>query len=179
MSSGVQPDPFKRVIDLIYELAAKKSWLREECGWVLQEALEMLKCSSDDSHYAQVIIDKLQSASLSKTPEGLALWVIAQSKYPDLEVPKHIWHNEDPLHRKERSAIARILKETSTKDDLRDGGEKPIGKGSWSSKLHFAWEVVLGALLDTSQNRPKRLSFSDLWVEAVDSKLLASWYSIC
>ena len=176
MSSGAQSDQWERVINLVYELANKKSWLREECGWVLQEALEQLKSSSDGSNYAQVIIDKLQSASLSKTPEGLALWVIAQSNFPDIDFPKHIWHNEDPLHRKERSALARILKETSTKDDLRDGGEKPIGTGTWSSKLHFAWEVVLGALLDTNQNHLKRLSFSDLWVEAVDSKLLVSWY---
>ena len=164
------------MINLIYELAKKKSWLREECGWVLEEALQKLKSLSDGSNYAQVIIDKLQSTSLSKTPEGLVLWVIAQSKFPDLELPKHIWHNEDPLHRKERSTLARILKETSTKEDLRDGGEKPIGTGTWSSKLHFAWEVILGALLDTNQNRLKRLSFSDLWVEAVDSKVLLSRY---
>ena len=164
------------MINLIYELANKKSWLREECGWVLHEALEKLESSSDGSNYAQVIIDKLQSASLSKTPEGLALWVIAQSRFPGIDFPKHIWHNKDPLHRKERSALARVLKETSTKDGLGDSGEKTIGTGTWSSKLHFAWEIILGAVLDTNRNHPKRLTFSDLWVETVDSKICLSWH---
>ena len=163
-------EQWERVIGLVYELAMKKAWLREECGWVLREALLLLKPCANVFKHAQIVIDKLSASGLAKTPEGLALWVTAQFIYPDIQLPKHVWHHEDPLHRRERSNLARTLKEIYHRDGIKDTTKQTAEKGMWSSRIHFAWDVVFEALLDSSQNALKRLKFPDLWTEAVDGK---------
>ena len=171
IKSGVLSSPkspsssWEQLLDLVFDLAKKKSWLREECGWVLYAALKDQSTMTVDN--VQLLLDKLHSSGLTKTPEGVALWVLIQSMYPDVQLPKHVWHHGNPLHRKEKAPLARILKETSSKDDLKDSDQKDAQRGTWFHKLHFAWEVVFGALLKTHS---KQLTFSELWTEAVDSK---------
>lgn len=171
--SSKSPNEYsEQLLDLIFDLAKKKSWLREECGWVLYAALKGPSTMTAD--HAQVFIDKLHSSGLTKTPEGVALWVLIQSAYPNVRLPKHVWHHGDPLNRKEKASLARILKETSSKDDRKDSNQKDAQRGTWFHKLHFAWEVVFKAILTAES---KRLTFSELWIEAVDSKLSELYYS--
>ncbi|MCJ1249248.1 DNA-directed DNA polymerase [Trapelia coarctata] len=158
-----------QLLDLIFDLAKKKSWLRKECGWVLYTALKSQ--STMTAEYAQVAIDKLHSSTLARTPEGVALWVLIQSAYPDVQLPKHVWHHGNPLHRKEKAPLAKILKETSSKDDPKEPTQKDAERGTWFHKLHFAWEVVFGALLKA---RSKQLTFAELWTEAIDNGLFSS-----
>ena len=155
------------MLNLIFELAKKKSWLREECGWVLCAALN--DSNTMNTTYVEVLFEKLHLSGLAKTPEGVGLWIAAMQAYPNVKYPKHVWHHGDPLHRKERTSLARILKETSTNHDTEGTPKKTSQRGSWTSRLHFSWDVVFKALL---QERPKQLAFSDLWTEAVDSELL-------
>ena len=171
-SSRSPDDHWDQLLDLIFDLAKKKSWLREECGWVLFAAFKGQ--STMTAEYAQVLTGKLHSSGLAKTPEGVALWVLIQSAYPDIELPKHVWHHGNPLHRKERVPLARILRETSSKDDSNDPKEKDAERSTWFHKLHFAWAVVFEALIT---NQPKQLTFAELWIEAVDSKLFELYCS--
>jgi len=171
--SSKSPDElWEQLLDLVFDLAKKKSWLREECGWVLYAALKGLSTMMAD--YAQVLVDKLHSSGLTKTPEGVALWVLIQSAYPSVRLPKHVWRHGNPLNRKEKASLARILKETSSKDDLKDSNQKDTQRGTWLHKLHFAWEVVFEALLTAGSTQ---LTFSELWTEAVDSKLSELYHS--
>ncbi|MCJ1384303.1 DNA-directed DNA polymerase [Xylographa soralifera] len=167
------PEPpvaqWERVLDIIFELAKKKSWLREECGWVLCAALKDLHIM--DPIYIEVLFEKLHSTGLTKTPEGVGLWITAQQAYPDIKYPKHVWHHGNPLHRKETASLARILKETSTHHAAEGTAKKTSQRGTWTSRLHFSWDVVFKALL---LDRPKQLAFSDLWTEAVDNGLFAA-----
>lgn len=79
---------------------------------------------------------------------------------------------------KEKSNLAKVLKEASiASSDKGDAEGNVPQKGSWNFKVHFAWPVVLSALLkDHSKSgqvhKPisKRLDFKDFWNEAVDSK---------
>ncbi|MCJ1281727.1 DNA-directed DNA polymerase [Xylographa opegraphella] len=167
------PEPslahWKRVLDLIFDLAKKKSWLREECGWVLCAALK--DSHTINSTYVEVLFQRLDSAGLTKTPEGVGLWITAQQAYPDSKYPKHVWHHGNPLHRKEKASLARILKETSTNHDTDGKAKKTSQRGTWTSRLHFSWDIVFQALL---KDHPKQLAFSDLWIEAVDNGLFAA-----
>jgi len=126
------------------------------------------------TEYAQVLIDKLHSSGLTKTPEGVALWILIQSAYSDVQLPKHVWHHGNPLHRKEKAQLAKILKETSLKDDLKECNQKHAERGTWFPKLHFAWEVAFEALLKAQS---KQLRFAELWTEAVESKLCGLYCS--
>ncbi|MCJ1405050.1 DNA-directed DNA polymerase [Xylographa trunciseda] len=160
---------WERVLDLIFELARKKSWLREECGWVLCAALK--GPPTMDPALVEVLFEKLHSNGLTKTPEGVGLWITAQRTYSDVKYPKHVWHHGNPLHRKENASLARVLKESSTNHDSKGTAKKTLQRGNWTSRLHFSWDVVFEALL---QDRPKQLAFSDLWNEAVDNGLFAA-----
>ena len=122
-----------------------------------------------DSAHVEVLFERLDSTGLTKTPEGVGLWITAQQAYPNVKYPKHVWHHGSPLHRKEKATLAHILKETSTSHDPNGTAKKALQRGTWTSRLHFCWEIVFQALLEDG---PKQQAFSDLWTEAVDSKSL-------
>jgi DNA polymerase phi len=113
--------------------------------------------------HAKTLINMLHLNGLAKTPEGVALWLVVQSNYPGIQLPKHVWHHGNPLHRKEKVSLARVLRETTPKDDTKDS----VQRGNWVPKLHFAWEVVFEALPMT---RSEKTNFADLWAEVVDSE---------
>ncbi len=171
--SDVNEDMWAQILDMICELAKKKPWLREECGFVLFNAIKVVH--DKDSKYAQMIIERLKSKGLAKTPEGIAVWVVAKAECPTLQFPRHVWKHDDPLDRKEKSAVARILNEGTIAETVQDGVEaKATQKGAWSTKFHFAWDVILARLLHVSlQKEPKAsktMSFAEFWEESVDSK---------
>lgn len=88
---------------------------------------------------------------------------------------------------KEKTSLAKVLKEASTANNDKSNVEGNIPqKGSWNFKVHFAWPVVLAALLkDQSRsgqvhtNTSKRLDFKDFWNEAVDSKRDSLYHIRC
>jgi len=165
-----------QVIDIIYDLAKKKPWLREECGFILFNAVPALE--GQDSYYAQSIIDKLQSSGFSKTPEGVAIWLAIHSRHESVDLPRGVWHHQDPLNRKGLSKLARVLNEAPIADPAHNGAEaNPPKKGTWTTKLHFAWEVALSCLLNLrsparrkDDKHSKRIAIADFWLECVDSK---------
>lgn len=158
----------------MYNLAKKKTWLREECGWVLVGSLQSLSKETHGIEYARILLDKLHTSGLAKTPEGVAIWIAASRAFPKVQKPKGVWHHDDPLNRKESSKLALILKEASAAEGPTKGNEKVAQKGTWTPKVHFAWSTVLSTLLDigaaTAASRSKRLTFANMWVDAVDSK---------
>lgn len=163
---------WEQVLDIIYEVAKKKPWLREECGWILYGAVQLLDRQNCDPNYARLMIDRLCSNGLAKTPEGLSLWLSIKSSFPTVNLPKGIWRQEDPLDIKERLALAKVLKEASEPTESRNGAEGNHQKGMWNSKLHFAWDIILAHFFERQYRDPskpsKRLNFHNFWVDVVD-----------
>ena len=154
-------------------MAKKKPWLREECGFILFNSIQILK--GKDLKYAQLIIDKLLAKGLSKTPQGVAIWIKVQAEFPSVGLPSGVWHHEDPLNRKEKSRLAKILMESPAATSLQNGIEsESSGKGTWTTKLQFVWDVILAELLDIQsqglQRNAKRTKFAEFWEDCVDSK---------
>jgi DNA polymerase phi len=135
---------------------------------VLHGSLGVLNYHDNGLKYAQHLVDKLQSNGLSKTPEGVAIWITARTLYPDIQVPTHTWHNDDPLNPKEKATLAKILMETTTNQADKNGPDQTIQRGMWSSRLHFAWAVVFESILTP---QPKRVKFAALWAEVIEGKL--------
>lgn len=163
-------------MESIFALAKKKSWLREECGWIIYEATQLLDSQTAAPIYAQLVIDHLHSNGLAKTPEGVAIWLSIQSAFPRVKLPKGIWHGDNPLHANEARGLAKVLKEVSHSKESESGGEGSNERGMWYSNLHFVWDVVLADLIQKKSSlangqskTSKQLTFVDFWTEVVDS----------
>ena len=173
---SINVEAWSSVLDIAYDLAKKKPWLKEDCGFILFNCVQILK--GKDPKYAQLIIDKLHANGLSKTPQGLAIWIAAQAEFPSIDFPKGVWHHKDPLNRKDRSQLTKTLMEAPTINLPQDGNESEItAKGAWNTRLQFAWDVILAELLDIrpqglqkNTKHAKRLKFAEFWEECIDSK---------
>ena len=169
-------EAWSNILDILCDLAKKKAWLREECGFVLFNSIQILK--SKDSKYVQLMVNKMLANGFAKTSQGAAIWIGVQAMFPSIELPRGVWHHEDPLSRKETSKLAKILVETPGAKSTQDEPEpEATSKGTWTTKLPFAWDVVLAELLDVQPNRQqknvksaKRTKFTGFWKDAIDSK---------
>lgn len=164
-----------RILDIVYEAARKKPWLREECGWILYGAVQKLSEREGCLTFIQILIDKLCQSGLAKTPEGIAIWLKVQAECPKAELPDGVWRKNKPLHPKEKSKLARILKEAPTGSRSEDHRERVLQKGNWSPKIHFVWNVILselihGRLANGSSIDTRITAFADFWQEAVDGQ---------
>ena len=157
---------------MILQLAKKKLWLREECGWILYCAIQGVGRGGYDSKLVQQIIDKTRDNGIIKTPEGIALWIVTSSEFPQVELPPGIWLNENPMHRKEKAKLAAILKDTSSTSLNHNGSDSNLFQnGVWTPKLHFAWDVVIGHLFGMqSLESSEDLDLLSFWDECVDSR---------
>ncbi len=169
-------EAWSNILDIIYDLAKKKPWLREECGFILFNSIQILK--DKDSKYAQLIIDKMLANGLCKTSQGVAIWIRVHTAFPSIDMPHGVWHHEDPLYREKNPRIVKILMEIPAATSPKDGrGSETTAKSAWATKLPFAWDVILAELLNTQHRHPhkntksaKRIKFADFWEQCIDSK---------
>lgn len=166
-----------KVLNLVLELAQKKPWLREECGWIIYRCVYDLSSRKADAKYVEAAVDRLCSHDLARSPEGVAIWLAARDMFPTANLPSKVWKHDDPLDPKERNSLAKIMKESSAE---QSEGENKGNKSSgvWNSKLHFAWDAVLSRTSDggakSKSSKHTRVSFSEFWLEVVDNGLFAS-----
>ncbi len=175
-TSGADPECWTSVLDYIFTLAHNVPWLRDECGVVLCDAIRQLSGHANSLKEIDSVIQRLCSANLAKTPEGVAIWLTAMAVAPDLTFPKNIWRKEDPLCVKERTSLAKIMKEDYAKST--ENGEPKIKSGSSQPKLKEAWDIVLASAIQKCESKARKGSdkadFGKFWKEVVDSK---SFYS--
>jgi DNA polymerase phi len=106
----------------------------------------------------------------------------AKDEFPKAGFPAKVWKHDDPLDSRERNQLAKVMKDSSAPDpEDRENGNNAKSSGVWNSKLHFAWEAVLGRVSDVPKNEMSkssskdsgsRLSFADFWADLVDSKYI-------
>ncbi|KAL8715990.1 MAG: hypothetical protein Q9220_000657 [cf. Caloplaca sp. 1 TL-2023] len=166
-----------KVLDIIYEAPKKKIWLREECGYILYGSVQTLLAENRDPDFAQTLINKLCDYDLTKTAEGVAIWLKIRTDFPEVTLPRDQWRKENPLHRKEKSRLARILKESSS-NGTNETDQEVSSKGSWTPKIHFAWNVILTELIreksaEVHKQTKNNIRLEEFWNEAVDEHLFA------
>jgi DNA polymerase phi len=180
-SETAQLEQWPIVLDRIYKIAQNIPWLREECGMMLCDFVKTLAASkSEPDSYVSKMLESLDSHELSKTPEGIAIWITIKSRFSDLELPQKIWKKNDPLCTKERSAFVKAMTESVAQEpvDPESNGKGTNGKnkksqapkvktGTWQPKPNFAWDLVLQEAIKTF---PKASKFQQFWLELVDSK---------
>ncbi|KAJ9648911.1 DNA-directed DNA polymerase [Coniosporium tulheliwenetii] len=169
------------VLDLIGNLALFTPWLREECGKILYEFAESLNADEHGQRRARDLMHALKTNKLEKTPEGVAVWLSVRNRLPDSVLPEDVWHKKDPLCTKERRSLAKVMKgDLTSATDHDDGEKKPVKSGASQSHLHFAWLVVINAVIQKySKHKGGSAStdvseFSKFWDVVIDDNLFSS-----
>ncbi|KAL1311536.1 hypothetical protein AAFC00_001656 [Neodothiora populina] len=164
---------WEKVLDYICQLASETLWLRRECGMTLFESLSTLaSIKGFDIQYANTVLAKLHQHKLLKTPEGLATWLTATALFPAIDLPKGVWHHNDPLNGKERSVVAKVLRNNSSPAEDESGNTKNTGAAQTTPS--FAWQVVLNKLYERRAGEKGHEDVDKFWVEAVDNGLFSS-----
>ena len=177
--SGLNTHAWEEILDLIFELARNKAWIREQCGWILYNAIQCLNEQSNGTIYAEVLTQRLVAVDLARSLEGIAIWLGVQLTFPGANLPPQVWRQENPLHRKEISTLARILKESSGAQPLQaEPNNKVAPNTAWSPNLHFAWDVIMASIFKRKDLDHGKFShsirFEDFWGQAVNG----AWLSI-
>jgi DNA polymerase phi len=159
-------------------MARDVPWLREECGMVLVEAVRSLKGHSQYQECAEEVLSRLTTFKLVSTPEGVAIWLTIQTSYPKV-LPEGTWHGKDPLSKKERPRLAKILKGNFT-GESENGTEEATKSGTTNPNPSFTWDLAFLEMLHRdgqsngdAKNKP---DFPQFWIDTVDSKFLAVFY---
>ena len=143
---------------------------------VLIGAVESLKGQTKYQKCAEEIMERLRVFKLVSTPEGVAIWLTVQTSYEQV-LPEGIWYEKDPLSKKERIRLAKILKENFHNDSEKGIGEATKAAGA-NPNPSFTWDLVLSKLLRRDEQKrsegKEKLEFPQFWVDAVDSKVTAS-----
>jgi DNA polymerase phi len=162
-----------RVLDHVYGLARDIPWLREECGLIICEAIR----AAIPEDWARETIQQLSSYQLANTPEGVAIWLTARQSSEDI-LPDNVWYKKDPLSKKERNRLARVLKE-DFQSRVHSEAQEKVKSASISHSPTFAWDVVIGEVLRRDERSSKKhrdeskLDFPQFWLDTVDGEFAA------
>lgn len=154
------------VLDKLLDLSSKKSWAREECGWVIMEALEQM-----DQDKAELTLNKLCDFGLGLSPEGVSIWLRARDKFPKMKFPSRPWgQSGNPLEH--LNSLAKALKESSSNEESSSKGQQAKQTGTWNPKLHYVWDIVLSQYVKAANSKAKNVmsEFDKFWKVTVDGK---------
>ncbi|KAF4455412.1 DNA polymerase V [Fusarium austroafricanum] len=151
-----------QVLSLLLDLAHNTVWLRSACGWVIIESIPQMT-----KEQARVTLEKIDEAHLSRTPEGLSIWLVALSRFPDLKVQP--W--PEPLSKKCFGDLAAVLRESfqhfEDELDLRQKNKQ----SNWTAQLHYAWDILLAHFV--KQGQAGAGEFKQFWIHVVDDSLFS------
>jgi DNA polymerase phi len=155
------------VLDLLLKLAAKKVWLRSQCGWVIVQAIDQM-----NKKQAEATLEKIAEANLAKTPEGVAVWLVTLTRFPDLKVKP--WR--EPLSKKSFGDLAAVLRE-SFQDFSKDQPERgqKNKQANWTAQLHYVWDILLAHYL--KEGKSKAEEFQQFWARVVDGEFECNFCS--
>lgn len=154
-----EPTRWNMVLDLLLKIAQKKVWLRSQCGWVIVQALQQM-----DQKSAQATLQQIADANMAKTADGVAFWITAMNKHPDLKVKP--WRH--PLATKTLAELGWVLKESfnESSKDSKDKKNAPK-QANWTAQLHFVWDIILAYYMSEDV---KADEFDQFWQRVVDGE---------
>lgn len=156
------------VLVLLYELALTKGWFRESCANVIITILKTLDQSKSALLYdcTTAVHEMLHTSALSKTIEGVAIHI--QCLENGSIVPVEGWSHGNPLHASNLTVLNKVLRDQGS-DQGNNGTEVQIG--TWKPKLHFAWTVIIRAILEPRST--DLIAIEDLWRVIVDEGMFS------
>jgi hypothetical protein len=144
---------------------------------VLVEAVKSLKAQPQLQQCAEEAIKRLTPFKLVSTPQGVAVWLTVRASYETV-LPDGVWHQKDPLSKKERSRLAKLMKEDFHVDS-ENAKDETIKSAAANPNPTFAWGLVFSEVLrrDESKGRSEdsvKAEFPQLWIDIVDNNLFST-----
>ncbi|KAK0108516.1 DNA-directed DNA polymerase [Cadophora gregata] len=164
-----EDNKWNTILQKFLELAKKKPWTREQCGWVIAEALSQM-----DQIQAEYTLEQIHNAGLALSPEGVGIWITARGRFPDMKFPSKPWGSSgNPLEH--LKTLGKALKESSS-DEGSDKSQQAKQTGNWNAKLHFVWDLVLAQYIAGVKAKVHGIKsdFENFWKVAVDENLFSS-----
>ncbi|KAI9890581.1 MAG: DNA-directed DNA polymerase [Vezdaea aestivalis] len=157
----------EKLLTMLFELTQEKSWMQAQCLWTLFSSLS--RCPEP---LARSIISHTRTYGLEKTPGGVALYLKACEIFGHSILKGSHWRHDDPLDRSNFQILAKVMREVTMVDhDSNPSIPDRTDTGSWTSKLHFAWEIVLTTIDQRSASSASSDLFQIFWMTVVDESL--------
>ncbi len=170
------------VLDALCQLTRETPWLRDQFCSIVCRAARILASKKADASYPQRILQVISGEDLSKSPEGVAIWLEMRSNFPNISLLKGEWFHDDPLSGKEIPSIAKIMTQSQSlqfEQDLNFAQRK--GLGSRQITPGFAWDVIINHLIREAMKKspdpaekPQSATFDQFWTEVVESRVKCS-----
>lgn len=170
-------EKYPAVLDLLFEVAQKKPWLMESSAWTIASSVLRWPAATA-AKAAEITYKKLTESGLAKSGEGVGIWLALQANQPSVTPPKDVWSKGSPLITSNLSTLAKVLKESGSKEGATDGAKV---KGSWNPKLGFVWDSILNVYFSNEPEwksirgaKHKPAEWSEFWRVVVDGELSSS-----
>ncbi len=159
------------MLDMVFELASKKSWLREECGWIIHRLVKDCHLRPSTKELAETVIERLCAHKMALTPEGVAIWMTVQDLHVDVTLPKRPWQHQDPLHSSNLDQLAGVMRDAPMGENAatEESQSSPPSRGVWNARPNIAWMMVLDKYYQGERQR-RPVKFSRFWTRAVDGR---------
>lgn len=154
------------VLGMLLKLGSKKAWLRSQCGWVIVQALQQ----ESQKTVATMTLEKVAANGLAKSPEGVAMWLVALSRFPDIKVKPWL----HPLNAKSLGDLAAVLKESFQHQGQGQEHQERVNasnkgkQANWTAQLHFVWDLILAHYAGDAVAVD---DFVQFWSRVVDGEL--------
>ncbi|KAF1979838.1 hypothetical protein BU23DRAFT_523395 [Bimuria novae-zelandiae CBS 107.79] len=171
-------DSWNKLLDLIYSMARDTSWLREECALVLVQTVETLPSEAKLEPCLRALGTRLVTFNLADTPEGIVIWLALQARH-DFALPDNVWHDKDPLSKKNRPKLVKVLK-GDVQNSFKSAESDATKSAATNANSQFAWNAVLSKVLQmdseskTTPTDASKSQFGQLWLGIVDALLFGS-----
>ncbi|VUC27081.1 unnamed protein product [Clonostachys rosea] len=154
------------VLNLLLNLAYRKASLRSACASTVLEAIEQIQ-----KDWVVSTLEKVSSSGLARTPEGVAFWLAALDRFPELSISP--WQN--PLSRKSLNDLGAVLKESGSTGDDDLGQGSTIKQGNRMAEAHFVWDKIMAYYIK-DQNKPGHnpKDFEVFWKSVVNDHLFSN-----
>ena len=169
---------WKTTLQNVFSQAKATRWLREEYCSVVNNCIPFLTEQRGMTSFINEILSTMVEQKLENTPEGIALWLTAQTSGSKLSYPENRWRKNDPFNKHERAKVLRIMKGGGDELPNANGSTKSRVSGN-QTRLGFAWNVLVlsfaDRLKDTSSKRESKRErkFKAFWKELVDGNLFS------
>ena len=149
------------VLDSFFELASKKTWLREPTAKAICTLIISLPRFRYPISVSKYVQQKLNDSGLLHSQDGAAI-LLTLHTLPDELRPHNneIWHHADPLHAYNLSLLTKVLKESSSEDDTVKHA------GNFKGEAHFVWMFILQRYMEKATDI---IPLEKLWRAVVES----------
>ncbi len=150
-----------RVLNGFFELASKKTWLREPTAKAISTLIISLPRFQNPISVSKYVQQKLNDSGLLHSQDGAAILLTLHTLPKELRPhTDKIWHHADPLHASNLSLLTKVLKESSGEDDTVKH------TGNFKGEAHFVWMFILRRYMEKATDI---IPFEKLWKAVVES----------